>query len=160
MRCPHCGSNDDKVLESRTLANGSAVRRRRECESCGYRFTSYERTEDKQFMVIKKDGRRDPFDRYKIEYGIGRALEKRPVSRTQIENLVNEIEDETAILSRGSGEIHSDVIGETILKRLGGLDKVAYIRFASVYRHFETPDEFIREINKLREKDGAAGDDG
>ena len=157
MRCPHCGSNDDKVLESRNLASGEAIRRRRECNSCGYRFTSYERTEDKRLMVVKKDGRREPFDRYKIERGIERALEKRPVSGMQIENLVNETEDETAIMSGSNGEIHSGVIGDVILKKLGGLDKVAYIRFASVYRHFETPDQFIREINKLRE-DGE--DDG
>ena len=152
MRCPHCGSNDDKVLESRNLARGDAIRRRRECVSCGYRFTSYERTEDKQFMLVKKDGRREPFDRYKMERGIERALEKRPVSRMQIENLVNEIEDETAILSKGTGEIHSGVIGDIILKKLGNLDKVAYIRFASVYRHFETLDEFVREINKLEDE--------
>jgi len=151
MRCPHCGGHDDKVVESRSLANGEAVRRRRLCNSCGYRFTSYERTEDSQFMVIKRDGRREPFDRYKTERGIERALEKRPVSRMQIDNLVNEIEDETAILSRGSGEIRAGAIGDIILEKLGALDKVAYIRFASVYRHFETPDEFIREINKLSE---------
>jgi len=149
MRCPHCGSNDDKVVESRTLAHGEAIRRRRECESCGFRFTSYERTEDKQFMVVKKDGRREPFDRYKAERGIERALQKRPVSRMQIENLINEIEDETAILGRDNREIHSGAIGDIILKKLGNLDKVAYIRFASVYRQFETPDQFIREINKL-----------
>jgi len=152
MRCPHCGCNDDKVVESRTLANGEAIRRRRECEACGFRFTSYERTEDKQFMVVKNDGRREPFDRYKIERGIERALQKRPVSRMQIENIVNEIEDETAILSKGSGEIHAGIIGDLILKRLGKLDKVAYIRFASVYRHFETPDQFICEINKLEDE--------
>ena len=149
MRCPHCGSIDDKVIDSRTLANGEAIRRRRECERCGYRFTSYERTEDKQFMVIKKDGRREPFDRYKIERGIVHALEKRPVSRLQIENLVNEIEDESAISSKDSREIDSRVIGDMILERLGIIDKVAYIRFASVYRHFENLDEFIQEINKL-----------
>ena len=149
MRCPHCGSSDDKVIESRTLANGEAIRRRRECEGCGYRFTSYERTEDKQFMVIKKDNRREPFDRDKIERGIERALEKRPVSRIQIENLVNEVEDEAAISSKGSREIDSTVIGDMILERLCILDKVAYIRFASVYRHFENLNEFIREINKL-----------
>lgn len=153
MRCPHCGSDEDKVIESRTLASGSAIRRRRECNRCGYRFTSYERTEDRQIMVIKKDRRREPFDRYKTERGIERALEKRPVSRMQIENLVNEIEDETAILSRGNGEINADVIGDIILKRLGAIDKVAYIRFASVYRHFDTPEEFIREINKLADTD-------
>ena len=149
MRCPHCGSIEDKVVESRTLANGEAIRRRRECESCGYRFTSYERTEDSQFMVIKRDGRREPFDRGKIERGIERALEKRPVSRMQIESLVNEIEDETAILSKGSREIDTKVIGDLILERLSVLDKVAYVRFASVYRHFEDLDEFIREIHSL-----------
>ena len=149
MRCPHCGSIDDKVIESRTLANGEAIRRRRECDHCGYRFTSYERTEDNQFMVIKKDNRREPFDRIKIERGIERALEKRPVSQMQIENLVNEIEDEAAIFSKGSREIPTTVIGDLILERLGKIDKVAYIRFASVYRHFENLDEFIREINKL-----------
>ena len=149
MRCPHCGCIDDKVIESRSLANGEAIRRRRECERCSYRFTSYERTEDSQFMVIKKDGRREPFDRDKIERGIERALEKRPVSRMQIERLVNEIEDETAILSEGSREIDSRVIGDLILERLGSVDKVAYIRFASVYRHFENLDEFIQEIYKL-----------
>lgn len=149
MRCPHCGSIDDKVVESRTLANGEAIRRRRECERCGYRFTSYERTEEKQFMVIKKDNRREPFDRYKIERGIERALEKRPVSRMQIEHLVNEIEDATAIASKGSGEIASALIGDLILERLSNLDKVAYIRFASVYRHFENLDEFMREITRL-----------
>ena len=149
MRCPHCGNNEDKVVESRTLANGEAIRRRRECEHCGYRFTSYERTEDSQFMVIKQDGRREPFDRGKIERGIERALEKRPVSRMQIENLVNEIEDETAIASKGSREIGTKVIGDLILERLSALDKVAYIRFASVYRHFEDLNEFLREIHLL-----------
>ena len=149
MRCPHCSSVEDKVIESRTLANGEAIRRRRECERCGYRFTSYERTEDSQLMVIKKDGRREPFDRGKIERGIERALQKRPVSRMQIESLVNEIEDETAIQSKGSCEIATVVIGDLILKKLGILDKVAYIRFASVYRHFEDLDEFLNEIQKV-----------
>ena len=149
MRCPHCGNIDDKVVESRTLANGEAIRRRRECENCGYRFTSYERTEEKQFMVIKKDGRREPFERSKIERGIVRAVEKRPVSQMQIEGMVNDIEDKTAILSKGSREIDSKVIGDLILEQLGVIDKVAYIRFASVYRHFENVDEFIQEINIL-----------
>ena len=151
MRCPHCGSIEDKVIESRTLANGEAIRRRRECERCGYRFTSYERTEDNQFMVIKRDGRREPFDCKKIERGIERALEKRPISRMQIERMVDEIEDETAIMSKGSREIGTNIIGDLILERLGILDKVAYVRFASVYRHFENLDEFIREIHKLGE---------
>ena len=149
MRCPHCSCIDDKVIESRTLANGEAIRRRRECEHCGYRFTSYERTEDNQFMVIKKDGRREPFDRKKIEKGIERALEKRPVSRMQIESLVNDIEDEAAIQSKGSLEIATSAIGDLILEKLSILDKVAYIRFASVYKHFENLDEFMCEIKKF-----------
>jgi transcriptional repressor NrdR len=149
MRCPHCGNIEDKVIESRTLANGEAIRRRRECINCNYRFTSYERLEDKQFMVVKRDGRREPFDREKLERGVERALEKRPVSQMQIESLVNEIEDTTAILSKGNREISSTVLGDLVLERLGSIDKVAYIRFASVYRHFENLDEFIREIQKV-----------
>jgi transcriptional repressor NrdR len=152
VRCPHCGNFDDKVIESRTLANGEAIRRRRECNACGYRFTSYERTEDKQFMVIKRDERREPFDRLKLEKGIQRALEKRPVSQMQIESLVNDIEDQAELLGRGNHEIASTVMGDLILERLGTLDKVAYIRFASVYRHFENLNEFVREIKKLGKK--------
>jgi len=149
MRCPHCGTVEDKVVESRTLANGDAIRRRRECNNCGYRFTSYERIDEKQFMVIKRDGRREPFERSKLERGIVRALEKRPFSQMQIENLVNEIEDETAILSKGSREISSTIIGDLVLERLGKLDNFAYIRFASVYKHFKDLDEFIEEIKKV-----------
>jgi transcriptional repressor NrdR len=140
------------VIDTRTLANGEAIRRRRECNNCAYRFTSYERTEDKQFMVIKRDKRREPFDRDKLERGIERALEKRPVSRLQIESLVNELEDATAIISKGSREIDSTVIGDLVLERLSAIDKVAYIRFASVYRHFENMDEFIREIHRVGEE--------
>jgi transcriptional repressor NrdR len=149
MRCPHCGTVEDKVVESRTLANGDAVRRRRECINCSYRFTSYERIDERQFMVIKRDGRREPFERSKLERGVVRALEKRPFSQIQIENLVNEIEDETAILSKGSREISSTIIGDLVLERLGKLDNFAYIRFASVYKHFKDLDEFIEEIKKV-----------
>jgi len=149
MRCPHCGNFDDKVIESRTLANGDAIRRRRECISCGYRFTSYERTEDKQFMVIKRGGRREPFDRNKVERGLTRALEKRPVSQMSIESLVNEIEDQAAITGKVNHEIDAVTIGDLILEKLATLDKVAYIRFASVYRHFENLDEFVKEIKKV-----------
>jgi transcriptional repressor NrdR len=149
VRCPHCGNFDDKVIESRTLANGEAIRRRRECGGCGYRFTSYERIEDKQFMVIKRDGRREPFDRGKIERGVERALEKRPVSQMGIESLVNEIEDLAAIRGKVNHEIDASVIGDLVLEKLGTLDQVAYIRFASVYRHFENLDEFVMEIQKL-----------
>ena len=149
MRCPHCSTIEDKVVESRTLANGDAIRRRRECLGCGFRFTSYERTEDKQFMVVKKGGRREPFDRVKIERGVSRALEKRPVSQMSIESLINEIEDQTAILGKVDHEINSVVIGDLVLEKLAALDKVAYIRFASVYRHFENLDEFVKEIKKV-----------
>ena len=155
MRCPHCGSFDDKVIESRTLANGDAIRRRRECISCSYRFTSYERTEDKQFMVVKRGGRREPFDRTKIERGVNRALEKRPVSQMSIESLINEVEDQAAMLGKVNHEIDAAVIGDLVLEKLAVLDKVAYIRFASVYRHFEDLDEFLREIQKI---DGKKGD--
>ena len=151
MRCPHCGSFDDKVIDSRTLANGDAIRRRRECISCVNRFTSYERTEDKQFMVIKRGGRREPFDRAKLERGINRALEKRPVSQMSIESLVNEIEDQAAITGKVNNEIESAKIGALVLEKLAALDKVAYIRFASVYRKFENLDEFVNEIKTLEE---------
>jgi transcriptional repressor NrdR len=149
MRCPHCGNFDDKVIESRTLANGDAIRRRRECNGCGYRFTSYERVEDKQFMVIKRSGRQEPFAREKIERGVRRSLEKRPVSQMSIENFINEIEDTAAIMGKANHEIESAAIGDLVLEKLGALDKVAYIRFASVYRHFESVDEFMREIQQL-----------
>jgi transcriptional repressor NrdR len=152
VRCPHCGIFDDKVIESRTLANGEAIRRRRECCECGFRFTSYERIEDKPFMVIKRDGRREPFDREKIERGVQRALEKRPISQMLIESLVNEIEDSAAVAGKGTHEISSDVIGELVLNKIGEIDKVAYIRFASVYRHFEDIEEFVNEIQKLGDR--------
>ncbi|GHV62142.1 transcriptional repressor NrdR [Spirochaetia bacterium] len=157
MRCPHCGNFDDKVIESRTLAGGEAIRRRRECNGCGYRFTSYERIEDKQFMVVKKDSRREPFDRAKIERGVQRALEKRPVSQMNIESLINEIEDAAAILGKGNHEIDAKALGDLVLEKLAALDKVAYIRFASVYRHFENLDEFVSEIQKMGGKSSRKG---
>ncbi|MDR1506026.1 MAG: transcriptional regulator NrdR [Treponema sp.] len=149
MRCPHCGSIDDKVVESRTLANGEATRRRRECGGCGFRFTSYERIEDKQFMVVKRDGRREPFDRAKIEKGVTRALEKRPFSQMRIESLVNDVEDQAAMQGKMNHEISATALGDLVLEKLGAIDKVAYIRFASVYRHFENLDEFVHEIKNL-----------
>lgn len=154
MRCPHCGSFDDKVIESRTLANGDSIRRRRECIGCGYRFTSYERIEEKQFMVIKRDGRRQPFDRVKLEHGIERALEKRPISGMSIENIVNELEDQAVMEGKIAHEISTASLGEMVLAKLYSIDKVAYIRFASVYRHFENIDEFIVEVNKVGGENG------
>lgn len=151
MRCPYCGSMDDKVLESRTMANGESIRRRRECISCGYRFTSYEHIEEKPFMVVKRDGRRQPFDRNKLAKGIERALEKRPISTTSLENIVNEIEDQAIMKGKTNREISTEELGDLVLEKLNLVDKVAYIRFASVYRHFENLDEFIKEVNKLGE---------
>ena len=149
MRCPYCGSLDDRVIESRTMANGENIRRRRECLSCGYRFTSYERIEEKPLMVIKRDGRRQPFDSKKLEKGIERALEKRPVSTTTVENLAAEIEDQAVMQAKSSREISTSDLGELVLQRLNDIDKVAYIRFASVYKHFENLEEFINEVNKV-----------
>lgn len=153
MRCPFCGSLDDKVIDSRSLANGGSIRRRRECNSCGARFTSYERTEERPVMVIKRDGRREPFDRTKIERGLERAIQKRPVSPMDIERIVNEVEDEAAIAAGAEREVPSKTIGEMVLEKLGVLDKVAYIRFASVCRHFEDLDEFVQEIKRLGGRD-------
>jgi transcriptional repressor NrdR len=140
---------DDKVIDSRTLANGESIRRRRECLGCGFRFTSYERIEEKPLMVVKRDGRREPFERAKLERGIVRALEKRPISQLSIENLVNEIEDEAAMHGKTANEIPSVELGEMALRKLYALDKVAYVRFASVYRKFETMDEFVEVIARV-----------
>lgn len=148
MRCPHCNENNDKVIESRSLAGGDCIRRRRECLICGYRFTSYERLEMKKLMVVKSDGRREPFDMKKIERGINRALEKRPISTSTVENLFDEIEDQ-AILTAVNDEIKSSTLGELVLTSLLKLDKVAYVRFASVYKKFNDLDEFIKEVKKM-----------
>lgn len=152
MRCPNCGNIDDKVLESRTIVNGESIRRRRECLACGYRFTSYERIDEKPFMVIKRDQRRQPFDRDKLEKGISRALEKRPVSTSMIEQISNDIEDLAVKKGRESREISTADLGELVLEKLYSIDKVAYIRFASVYRHFENLDEFITEVKNIENR--------
>ncbi len=155
MRCPYCGSLDDKVIESRTMANGESIRRRRECISCGFRFTSYERIEEKPFMVVKKDGRREPLDTAKLSKGIERALEKRPVATNMVEQIVAEIEDEAYTLGKQTREVSTADLGELVLKRLYSVDKVAYIRFASVYKHFNNLDEFISEVNRIAKESGA-----
>lgn len=125
------------------------MRRRRECSSCGARFTSYERIEERPLMVIKRDERREPFDRTKIERGLERAIQKRPVSPMDIERLVNEIEDSVAKAAGHERELSTKTVGEMVLERLGALDRVAYIRFASVCRHFENLEEFVEEIRRL-----------
>ena len=148
MRCPYCSCLEDKVVESRTLAHGGSIRRRRECLHCGYRFTSYEHIDEKPLMVIKRDKRREPFNRTKLERGIERSVEKRPISMQTIENIVNEIEDAALMTGKGAKEINSTQLGEMVLAKLYMVDKVAYIRFASFYKQFNDLDEFIREIKK------------
>jgi transcriptional repressor NrdR len=143
---------DDKVLESRQNSSGSAIRRRRECLNCGYRFTSYERIEEKPLMVVKKDGRREPFDIKKVERGIQITVEKRDIGQGVIETLLQEIEDEVVLKAEANREISSKVIGEIALKKLYDLDTVAYIRFASVYREFNNVDQFIEEIESITQK--------
>lgn len=149
MKCPHCGTKEDRVIESRSLADGSSIRRRRECLSCGYRFTSYERIEDKPLMVVKSTGRREPFNREKLERGLQRALEKRKISQLEIESILNDIEDESMLLSKTSNEVSSRELGEMVLKKLFTIDHVAYIRFASVYRNFDNLEGFIEAIKTM-----------
>ncbi len=149
MKCPFCGGLDDKVLESRQNSSGTTIRRRRECTSCAYRFTSYERIEEVPLKVVKRDGRREPFDIQKLARGIHRALEKRPVPHVDIERMLNAIEDEAAYRGRSSHEIPAEELGEMVLEKLFGLDRVAYVRFASVYRKFEEVEEFINVIEDL-----------
>ena len=160
MRCPYCASLDDKVIESRTMVNGESIRRRRECLSCGYRFTSYERIDEKPFMVVKRDGRRQPFDATKLEKGIDRALEKRPVPTMVVEQLTNAIEDEAIKLGKEAREVTTAQLGELVLEKLYSIDKVAYIRFASVYRHFETVEEFITEVKNIENRGAETGTKG
>jgi len=147
MKCPFCESADDKVLESREIDEGKAVRRRRECLNCRGRFTSYERVEEKPILVIKRDGRREQFSRDKIRSGILKACEKRPVSITLVEETIDEIEKE---IHREEGrEVTTAKIGEMVMDKLQRVDKIAYIRFASVYRKFESMAEFVKEIEEI-----------
>ena len=149
MRCPHCGEMQDKVIESRPNNDGTAIRRRRECLKCGYRFTSYEHIDEKPLKVVKRDGRRENFDRTKLERGIQVALEKRPVPQSIVEEMLNNIEDDAIMLAKNTHEISASDLGEKVLERLYNIDRVAYVRFASVYRMFENVEEFIREIERL-----------
>ncbi len=147
MKCPFCESEDTKVIDSRPTEEGHAIRRRRECEACGKRFTTYEKVEESIIMVIKKDGRREAFDRNKILNGIVKACEKRPVPMVEIERMVNEIE--RAVNNKMVNEIESTVVGELIMDQLKDVDQVAYVRFASVYRQFTDANTFIKEVEKL-----------
>ncbi|MBI2453904.1 transcriptional repressor NrdR, partial [Candidatus Peregrinibacteria bacterium] len=146
MRCPHCKHEDSKVVDSREGAEGSEIRRRRECEQCNFRFTTYERLETSSFIIVKKDGSREPYLREKLEKGIWKACEKRPVTDEQVRDLVEKLESQWA----GEGrEIPSGTIGEGVMEELKKLDEVAYIRFASVYRHFKDLESFKKELAKL-----------
>ncbi len=150
MKCPFCGEIDNRVIDSRLSKDGTVIRRRRECLECGRRFTTYERVEEILPLVIKKDGRREPFDRMKILLGMKKACEKRPISITTLEKVVDKIEHK--ILESGEKEIPSSVIGEEVMKELYELDHVAYVRFASVYRSFKDINQFMDELKDLLER--------
>jgi transcriptional repressor NrdR len=150
MRCPFCSHPDSKVVDSRPDKEGSSIRRRRECENCGKRFTSHERVEEILPMVLKKDGRREPYDRMKIVAGIKKACEKRPVSVETIDRIADGLE---ARLQEGTDkEIPSSAIGELVMNELHDIDEVAYVRFASVYRSFKDINEFMSELQDLLKK--------
>jgi transcriptional repressor NrdR len=147
MRCPYCAHIEDKVVDSRESKDGDSIRRRRECLSCGRRFTSYERIDQIPFMVVKKDGRREPFDRGKIIAGLARASEKRPISYSQLEAIADEVEKN--VQDSLDREIPTTDVGKLIMRRLKALDKVAYVRFASVYLEFEDVSAFMTELKDL-----------
>ncbi len=147
MKCPYCEYEESKVIDSRPTDEGEAIRRRRECLKCAKRFTTYEKIETIPLMVIKKDGSRQMFDRQKLLNGIMRACEKRPVTTSDMEHIVSEIEFATQnLLER---EISSQKLGEMVMERLPDIDEVAYVRFASVYRQFKDLNTFVEEVNKL-----------
>jgi transcriptional repressor NrdR len=149
VKCPFCGHAKDKVVDSRESGTGDAIRRRRECLDCGRRFTSYERIDEIPYLVIKKDGRREAFNRQKLLAGLHRACEKRPVSAKALADIVDEIEQ--LVQDAPDREIEAARIGERAMDRLKDLDKVAYVRFASVYRQFEDVEEFMSELRGLLE---------
>lgn len=147
MKCPFCSADDTKVIDSRPADDNSAIRRRRQCEVCGKRFTTYEKVETIPLIVIKKDNNREPYNRQKIEAGIVRSCHKRPISADQIRRLVDEIE--TEIFNREEREISVNVIGEIVMNKLKNFDPVAYVRFASVYREFKDVNTFMDELKKI-----------
>ncbi len=146
MRCTYCGCEESRVVDSRSVADGNSIRRRRECEKCGRRFTTYEKVDTIPLMVVKKDKRREPFDSEKLRQGILKACEKRPVSMSDIDELTSQVEMKAYAEDR---EITSAEIGEMVMEGLKELDKVSYVRFASVYRQFTDLENFIEELNKL-----------
>lgn len=150
MRCPFCGHAEDKVIDSRPAEEGAAIRRRRECLGCNNRFTTYEKIENLPLMVVKKDGSRQAFSRDKLLAGISKSCEKRPVSTSQIEELVNSIEN--CCQNSLKREISSREIGEKVMDGLKEIDEVAYVRFASVYRQFKDVSSFLHELNEILKK--------
>ncbi len=158
MRCPSCGNPDSRVLDSRPVQEQRVIRRRRECEKCGTRFTTYERVEEPPLLVVKKDGSREEFDARKIVNGLVRACERRPVSVEQINELAADVERE--VRQKGVDEVTSRAIGGMVMRRLRALDEVAYVRFASVYRQFTEVEEFGREVERLRRSQEAPGGRG
>lgn len=150
MQCPRCQHNGTRVVDSRPADDGRAIRRRRECESCGYRFTTFERLEQLPLLVVKKNGNREEFNREKILRGVVRSCEKRPVAMEQVEKIVDEVENE--IRNLGESEVTSTLIGEHVMQKLAKTDEVAYIRFASVYRQFKDIEVFMQEMKELEER--------
>lgn len=146
MKCPYCGNENTKVIDSRPT-DESAIRRRRQCDECGKRFTTYEKVETMPLMVIKKDNNREPYDREKLLAGIVRSCHKRPVSISKINSIVDEVE--TTIFNLGEKEIHTNRIGEIVMDKLKEVDPVAYVRFASVYREFKDVNTFMDELKKI-----------
>jgi transcriptional repressor NrdR len=150
MRCPACGNEGDKVIDSRAVRDGQGVRRRRECLDCHTRYTTYEFIEQAPVLVVKKDGRREPYARDRVLAGLIKACEKRPISRQQLEDLVDDVERE--VIGEGRSEVSSRDIGEAVMNRLQALDEVAYVRFASVYRSFRDLTQFMDELRNLLEE--------
>ncbi len=149
MKCPFCGDDDDRVLDSRPARDGAAVRRRRECAKCNSRFTTYEYVERTPLMVVKRDGSRQPYDRGKLLAGVVLACRKRPISRDDMEKLVDSVDVKLGEDSRL--EVPSQELGELVLERLCALDPVAYVRFASVYRQFDSPEHFVEALKNLKQ---------
>ena len=147
MTCPFCGHREDKVIDSRESKEGDSIRRRRQCLACERRFTTYERCDEAPYMVIKKDGRREKFDRQKVLNGLLRACEKRPVSMGRLAALVDEVE--SLLVENPERELATTLIGERLMERLKALDKIAYVRFASVYRDFQDIEEFVSELKNV-----------
>ncbi len=150
MKCPFCGHENTRVIDSRPAEDNNSIRRRRVCDECEKRFTTYEKIETIPLIIIKKDNNRETYDRTKIEGGILRACHKRPVSASQISHMVDEVE--TEIFNYEDKEIQSEVIGELVMKKLQELDAVAYVRFASVYREFKDVNTFLEELKKMLDK--------